>query len=98
MRLPPMDPSHCDVDFRGCICRPLAETGATILNVTVAWRVAIFPGAAIFTVVFAWDVLGDALHDVLDLRLRGTGSASSRTMRRTTFSYCRRHAGPAAAG
>ena len=42
-------------------------------NVTVAWWVAIFPGAAIFIVVFAWNVLGDALRDVLDPRLRGTG-------------------------
>ncbi len=44
-------------------------------NVTVAWWVAIFPGVAIFIVVFAWNVLGDALRDVLDPRLRGTGSA-----------------------
>ena len=44
-------------------------------NVTVAWWVAIFPGAAIFIVVFAWNVLGDALRDVLDPRLRGTNAA-----------------------
>ena len=44
-------------------------------NVTVAWWVAIFPGLAIFIVVFAWNVLGDALRDILDPRLRGTTSA-----------------------
>ena len=41
-------------------------------NVTVAPWVAVFPGLAIFIVVFAWNVLGDALRDVLDPRLRGT--------------------------
>ena len=35
--------------------------------------VAIFPGLAIMLVVFAWNLLGDALRDVLDPRLRGTG-------------------------
>ena len=42
-------------------------------NVNVAPWVAVFPGLAIFVVVFAWNVLGDALRDVLDPRLRGTG-------------------------
>ena len=33
----------------------------------------LFPGAAIAIVVFAWNLLGDSLRDVLDPRLRGTG-------------------------
>ena len=45
-------------------------------NVSVAWWVAIFPGAAIFLIVFSWNVLGDALRDVLDPRLRGTGAGT----------------------
>ena len=40
--------------------------------IRVAWWVAIFPGAAIAIVVFAWNLLGDSLRDVLDPRLRGT--------------------------
>lgn len=32
----------------------------------------VFPGLAIAVVVFAWNLLGDALRDVLDPRLRGT--------------------------
>lgn len=32
----------------------------------------LFPGAAIAIVVFAWNLLGDSLRDVLDPRLRGT--------------------------
>jgi len=33
----------------------------------------LFPGAAIAIVVFAWNLLGDSLRDVLDPRLRGSG-------------------------
>ena len=93
-----MDPSHYDVDFRGCICQPPCQDRSNNFECDRGLVVAIFPGASIFIVVFAWDVLGDALRDVLDPRLRGTGSATSKTMWRTTFSYCRRHEGPAAAG
>ena len=32
----------------------------------------LFPGAAIAIVVFAWNLLGDSLRDVLDPRLRGS--------------------------
>lgn len=46
-------------------------TGAT-KYIETAWWVAIFPGLAIAVVVFAWNLLGDALRDVLDPRLRGT--------------------------
>ncbi len=41
--------------------------------VSVAPWLGVFPGLAIAIVVFAWNLLGDALRDVLDPRLRGTG-------------------------
>ena len=40
--------------------------------IRIAWWMAIFPGAAIAIVVFAWNLLGDSLRDVLDPRLRGS--------------------------
>ena len=46
-------------------------TGAT-KYVETAWWVAVFPGLAIAVVVFAWNLLGDALRDVLDPKLRGS--------------------------
>ncbi len=42
-------------------------------NTTIAPWTTILPGLAIFIAVFAWNVLGDALRDILDPRLRGTG-------------------------
>jgi peptide/nickel transport system permease protein len=39
---------------------------------------AIWPGAAISLAVFGFNMLGDALRDVLDPRLRGTGGAQPR--------------------
>ncbi len=47
-------------------------SGATRQYISLAPWLAVFPGLAIFVVVFAWNVLGDALRDVLDPRLRGT--------------------------
>lgn len=46
-------------------------TGATKYVETAPW-VAIFPGLAIALVVFSVNLLGDALRDVLDPRMRGT--------------------------
>ena len=43
--------------------------------VRVAWWMLIFPAAAIAIVVFAWNLLGDSLRDVLDPKLRGAGNA-----------------------
>ncbi len=43
-------------------------------NTTIAPWTTILPGLAIFIVVFAWNVLGDALRDILDPRLRGIGA------------------------
>jgi peptide/nickel transport system permease protein len=38
---------------------------------------ALFPSAAISLAVFGFNMLGDALRDVLDPRLRGSGRSSS---------------------
>ena len=46
--------------------------GAAQTVVGVGPWLALFPGVAIAIVVFSWNVLGDALRDVLDPRLRGT--------------------------
>jgi len=40
--------------------------------VNLAPWLAVFPGMAIAIVVFSWNVLGDALRDVMDPRMRGT--------------------------
>ena len=47
-------------------------SGAASQYVALAPWLAVFPGVAIAVVVFSWNVLGDALRDVLDPRLRGT--------------------------
>ena len=47
--------------------------GAAQTYVNVAPLLGVFPGLAIALVVFAWNLLGDALRDVLDPRLRGLG-------------------------
>ena len=47
-------------------------SGATQQYVEVGPWLAVFPGLAIAIVVFAWNLLGDALRDVLDPRLRGS--------------------------
>ncbi len=45
--------------------------GATKKYVGVGPWLAVFPGLAIAVVVYSWNLLGDALRDVLDPRLRG---------------------------
>jgi peptide/nickel transport system permease protein len=49
--------------------------GAAQSYVNVAPWLGVWPGLAIAFVVYAWNLLGDALRDVLDPRLRGTGRA-----------------------
>jgi peptide/nickel transport system permease protein len=39
---------------------------------TTAWWLAVFPGAAIFLTVLAYNLLGDGLRDALDPREQGT--------------------------
>ncbi|KAA0108126.1 ABC transporter permease [Mycolicibacterium sp. P1-5] len=43
--------------------------------VTLAWWVAVFPGAAIFVIVLAFNLLGDGLRDVLDPKQRTSTEA-----------------------
>ena len=38
------------------------------------WYIVVFPGVAIILFVLAWNLVGDALRDILDPRLRGSGS------------------------
>ncbi len=51
-------------------------TWGSILSVaqsnTTAWWLAVFPGAAIFVTVTAYNLLGDGLRDALDPRQQGT--------------------------
>ena len=47
--------------------------GAAQTYVHLAPWLGVFPGFAIAIVVFAWNLLGDSLRDVLDPRLRGNG-------------------------
>ena len=54
---------------------PIPEWGALVAGgrtyVRAAWWIPIFPGFAIFGAVLAFNLLGDALRDHLDPRLRG---------------------------
>ncbi len=43
--------------------------------VTMAWWMAVFPGAAIFVIVLAFNLFGDGLRDVLDPKQRTTAEA-----------------------
>ena len=36
-----------------------------------AWHMSVFPGLAIFITVLAFNLLGDALRDTLDPKLKG---------------------------
>jgi peptide/nickel transport system permease protein len=46
--------------------------------VTMAWWMAVFPGAAIFVVVLAFNLVGDGLRDVLDPKQRSMIEARSK--------------------
>ncbi len=54
----------------------LAGSGRSYMQ-RAPWM-AIFPGLAISLAVFGFNMLGDALRDVLDPRLRGTGTGPAR--------------------
>jgi peptide/nickel transport system permease protein len=51
-------------------------TAAAQGHVTKAPWAGIFPGLAIFTAVLGFNLLGDALRDILEPRLRGMGSTA----------------------
>lgn len=38
------------------------------------WHIVVFPGMAIVLFVLAWNLVGDALRDILDPRMRGRGA------------------------
>jgi peptide/nickel transport system permease protein len=38
------------------------------------WYIVVYPGVAIVLFVLAWNLVGDALRDILDPRLRGSGT------------------------
>jgi peptide/nickel transport system permease protein len=46
--------------------------------VTIAWWMAVFPGAAIFVIVLAFNLVGDGLRDVLDPKQRTMIEARSK--------------------
>ena len=46
--------------------------GLTLVDAPQAWWIAVFPGFAITIAVFGFNMMGDALRDILDPRLRGT--------------------------
>jgi len=50
--------------------------------VTMAWWMAVFPGAAIFVTVLAFNLLGDGLRDVLDPKQRTMIEARARKERK----------------
>src|SRR2546422_8539975 len=59
---------------------------STLFPYTTLFRspwMAVWPGVAISLAVFGFNMLGDALRDVLDPRLRG-GSSTSRRDRKST--------------
>jgi peptide/nickel transport system permease protein len=61
--------------FIGIGVRPPTPEWGSLLsvaraNVTQYWWTAIFPGLAIFIAVFAFNLLGDGLRDLIDPRAR----------------------------
>ena len=48
--------------------------GAGVSGLSTAWWLALFPGLCIFVTVLGINLLGDALRDILDPRLKRAGS------------------------
>jgi peptide/nickel transport system permease protein len=44
-----------------------------IPTLSTHWHIIVFPGGAIVLFVLSWNLVGDALRDILDPRLRGQG-------------------------
>ncbi len=68
---------EASLSFLGLGPPPPAPSWGSMLNdsrlaVGVAWWSAVYPGIAISLAVFGFNLLGDALRDVWDPRLRGT--------------------------
>jgi hypothetical protein len=64
-------------------------TWGSILNEarghTFAWWLAVFPGCAIFATVLAYNLLGEALRDALDPKLKGRLPVGRRGFLRRLF-------------
>jgi peptide/nickel transport system permease protein len=50
----------------------LSFARAWITNLTTYWHIVVFPGVALVLFVLSWNLVGDALRDILDPRLRGS--------------------------
>ena len=50
----------------------LSFARAWITNLGEYWYIVIFPGIALVLFVLSWNLVGDALRDILDPRLRGS--------------------------
>ena len=71
--------AEASLSFLGLGVTPDVPTWGGMLNreartfMTQAWWLAVAPGVALSLVVFGFNVLGDALRDLLDPQLRGRG-------------------------
>ncbi len=68
--------SEAGLGFLGVGVQPPTPTWGSVLNqgapyIERAWWVSFFPGLAIFLLVLSFNLVGDALRDMLDPRLRG---------------------------
>jgi peptide/nickel transport system permease protein len=50
----------------------LALSRNWITNLSKYWYIVVFPGMALLFFVLGWNLIGDALRDIIDPRLRGT--------------------------
>ena len=71
--------SEASLSFLGVGVPPEIPTWGTMLAdariyISTAWWLALFPGLCIFLTVLGINLLGDALRDLLDPRLKRTGS------------------------
>lgn len=71
--------SEASLSFLGVGVPPEIPTWGTMLAdariyISTAWWLALFPGLCIFVTVLGINLLGDALRDLLDPRLKRTGS------------------------
>ena len=70
--------SEASLSFLGLGVPPEIPTWGTMLAdgrayISTAWWLALFPGAAIFVTVLGINLLGDALRDILDPKLKRAG-------------------------
>jgi peptide/nickel transport system permease protein len=45
-----------------------------IPTLSTYWYIVVFPGLALILVVLGWNLLGDAMRDIMDPRMRGRGA------------------------